>query len=99
AFKSLGVEFIEQPMADPGKNEEGWKVLKEAYEKSALPIIADENCIKASDVNRCYGYFHGINIKLVKCGGLTPALRMIKEAKAKGMKLMVGSMNESTVGS
>lgn len=99
AFKDLGVEFIEQPMPDPGENENDWAILKEAYKKSALPLMADESCIKEADVARCSGYFHGVNIKLVKCGGLTPALRMIHEAKEKGLKLMIGSMNESTVGS
>ncbi len=99
AFKQLGVEFIEQPMPDPGEDKKGWEDLKTAYQKSVLPLMADENCIKESDVDRCFGHFHGVNIKLVKCGGITPALRMIHNAKEKGMKLMVGSMNESTVGS
>lgn len=98
-LKKLGVEFLEQPMPDPGNNKEGWARLRKAYRESELPIIADENCIREEDVEKCHGYFHGINIKLVKCGGLTPALRMIKEAKGRNMKLMVGSMNESVVGS
>ena len=66
--------------------------------ESALPIIADESCIVESDVARCAGLFHGINIKLVKCGGLTPARRMIAEARELGLKVMVGCMTESTVG-
>lgn len=98
-LKKLGVEFLEQPMPDPKDDEKRWEDLKTAQQESALPIIADENCILESDVDRCYGYFDGINIKLVKCGGLTPALRMIKKAKEYKMKLMVGSMNESTTGS
>ena len=51
-----------------------------------------------ADVDRCRGYFHGINIKLVKCGGLTPARRMIARARELGLKVMVGCMTESTVG-
>lgn len=98
-LKELGVEFLEQPMADPLDDKKGWEELKTAYHESALPIIADENCIAESDVDKCHGYFHGINIKLVKCGGLTPALRMIKRARELGMKIMIGSMNESTTGS
>jgi L-alanine-DL-glutamate epimerase-like enolase superfamily enzyme len=47
---------------------------------------------------RCHNHFHGINIKLVKCGGLTPARRMIQEAKKLGLKTMVGCMTESSVG-
>jgi L-alanine-DL-glutamate epimerase-like enolase superfamily enzyme len=52
-----------------------------------------------SDVDKCFNHFHGINIKLTKCSGITPALRMIKKARALNMKVMMGSMNESTVGS
>lgn len=93
AMKPLGVEFIEQPMA--AADREG---MKNVFEQSVLPIIADESCIVEQDVARCHGYFHGINIKLTKCGGITPALRMIKEARQYDMKVMTGSMNESTVG-
>ncbi|MGE7774633.1 dipeptide epimerase [Chitinophaga sp. NPDC101104] len=93
AFRSLGVEFIEQPM--PAAD---WDGMKKVFERSALPLIADESCIVEQDVARCHGYFHGINIKLTKCGGITPARRMILEAKQRGMKVMTGSMNESTVG-
>jgi L-alanine-DL-glutamate epimerase-like enolase superfamily enzyme len=66
--------------------------------ESALPIVADESCIVESDVRRCAGVFQGINIKLVKCGGLTPARRMIAEARKLGLRVMVGCMTESTVG-
>jgi L-alanine-DL-glutamate epimerase-like enolase superfamily enzyme len=59
-------------------------------------IIADESCIE-EDVAKCHNHFHGINIKLVKCGGLTPARRMIQETKL-GLKTMVGCMTESSVG-
>lgn len=93
AFQRLGVEFIEQPM--PAAD---WEGMKKVYETSALPLIADESCIVETDVKKCHGYFHGINIKLTKCGGITPARRMILEAKQLGMKVMTGSMNESTVG-
>jgi L-alanine-DL-glutamate epimerase-like enolase superfamily enzyme len=49
-------------------------------------------------VGQCSGVFHGINIKLVKCGGLTPARRMIRQARQLGLAVMVGCMTESTVG-
>ncbi|UOB18056.1 dipeptide epimerase [Abyssalbus ytuae] len=92
-LKELGVEFIEQPLkANDLKGYE--KVKKESH----LPIIADESCIVEEDVQKCAGSFDGINIKLTKCGGLTPALRMIKKAKKLGLKVMVGCMTESTVG-
>ena len=89
----LGVEFIEQPLAKD--NLEG---MREVYAHSKLPLIADESCISESDVEKCQGHFHGVNIKLVKAGGITPALRMIQKAKALGMKTMVGCMTESSVG-
>ncbi len=54
--------------------------------------------LHAADVDRCAGHFHGINIKLVKCGGITPARRMIQRARELEMEVMVGCMTESTVG-
>ncbi|MFD0977271.1 dipeptide epimerase [Salinimicrobium gaetbulicola] len=92
-MKDLNVEFIEQPLAVNDK--EG---MEKVYKESVLPVIADESCIKESDVEECAKYFHGINVKLTKCGGITPARRMIEKAKALGLKVMVGCMTESTVG-
>ena len=92
-MKQMGVEFIEQPL--PAND---WNGMRMLYEKSALPIIADESIIEESDIKKCKGYFHGVNIKLMKCGGFTPALRMIREARSLGMKVMVGCMTESSVG-
>jgi L-alanine-DL-glutamate epimerase-like enolase superfamily enzyme len=92
-LKELGVEFLEQPL--PAKDEKG---MGEVYEKSVLPVIADESCITEADVDKCARYFHGINIKLTKCGGLTPARRMIARGRELGLKIMVGCMTESTVG-
>lgn len=92
-LRELGVEFIEQPLhADHVAD------MPRVYQHSALPLIADENCIVPSDVAQCVGRFHGVNIKLVKCGGLTPARQMIDEARKSGLKVMVGCMTESTVG-
>lgn len=93
ALKKLGVEFIEQPMAAAE-----WEGMKRVYEKSVLPLMADESCLVPEDVSKCVGHFHGINIKLTKCGGLSPALKMIQEAKNLGLKTMVGCMTESSVG-
>ena len=90
---ALGVEFIEQPL--PAND---WGGAKRVYEQSKLPIIADESCIVEGDVERCAGYFHGVNVKLMKCGGLTPARRMIARARALGLRVMVGCMTESSVG-
>jgi L-alanine-DL-glutamate epimerase-like enolase superfamily enzyme len=92
-LKKLGVEFLEQPL-----KADDWAGHKEVYKHTVLPIIADESCIIETDVAKCQHHFHGVNIKLAKCGGLTPGRRMIHEAKQLGMKTMVGCMTESTVG-
>jgi L-Ala-D/L-Glu epimerase len=90
----LKVEFIEQPLVPDSSPADHRKV----FEESALPILADENCLVETDVNRCHGLFHGVNVKLCKCGGLTPALRMLRRARKLGMKTMLGCMVESSVG-
>ncbi|MBC6996928.1 dipeptide epimerase [Cytophaga sp. FL35] len=92
-LKELGVEFLEQPL-----RADDWEGMEKVAHNSVLPVIADESCIVEQDVERCGLHFNGINIKLTKCGGLTPALRMIKKAKEMGLKVMVGCMTESTVG-
>ena len=61
-------------------------------------LFRSESCVKEADVIKCVDHFHGINIKLTKCSGITPARRMISKAKELGMKVMVGCMNESSVG-
>ena len=93
AFKDLNVEFIEQPLA-----KDDWEGMKLLHDQSPLPLIADESCVSENDVEKCNGYFHGINIKLTKCSGITPALRMISKARELNLKVMVGSMNESSIG-
>lgn len=92
-LKELGVEFIEQPL--PADDRAG---MERVFAESALPVIADESCITEPDVARCQDLFHGVNVKLVKCGGLAPARRMLTEARRRGMKTMVGCMTESSVG-
>jgi L-alanine-DL-glutamate epimerase-like enolase superfamily enzyme len=92
-FSELDVEFIEQPLA-----KDDWEGMKFLYEHSPLPLIADESCVNEHDVEKCHGHFHGINIKLTKCSGITPALRMINNARELEMKVMVGCMNETSIG-
>lgn len=92
-FKDMNVEFIEQPLA-----RDDWDGMKFLYEKSPLPLIADESCVSEHDVEKCNSHFHGINIKLTKCSGITPALRMIERARELDMKVMAGCMNESSIG-
>lgn len=93
-LQALGVELVEQPLA-----KDDWEGMKTLYAQSPLPLIADEACVLEADVEKCKGHFHGINIKLTKCSGITPARRMITQARQLDMKVMIGCMNESTVGS
>ncbi|GAC1384260.1 MAG: dipeptide epimerase [Ginsengibacter sp.] len=93
-FKDLNVELIEQPLA-----KDDWEGMKILFEKSSIPLFADESCVKEADVDKCAGYFHGVNIKLTKCSGPTPARRMIKRARELNMKVMLGTMNETSIGS
>ncbi|MGN6567442.1 MAG: dipeptide epimerase [Flavipsychrobacter sp.] len=93
-LQQLGVTLVEQPLP-----KEAWEEMKELKALSPLPLFADESCREEGDVKKCAEAFDGINIKLTKCGGITPAMRMIKEARTLGMKVMMGSMNECTIGS
>jgi len=89
----LGVELIEQPFA---KGEYGKaKVLKESL---SVPIVADEDVQGFSDIEKLAEFYDGINIKLMKCGGLHEAFRMIKEARKHGLKTLLGCMTESSIG-
>ncbi len=92
-LKDLGVEFIEQPLPYNHYDE-----MKYVRKHSALPIIADESSRTEEDVLKCYESFDGINVKLVKAGGITPGKRMLEEARKLGMKTMIGCMTESSVG-
>lgn len=89
----MNVELVEQPLA-----KDDWEGMKVLYEQSPIPLMADESCVYEQDVKKCQGFFHGINIKLTKCSGITPALRMIAAAKVLGLKTLLGCMNESSVG-
>ncbi|KIC03007.1 L-alanine-DL-glutamate epimerase [Flavobacterium sp. JRM] len=92
-LKKLGVEFLEQPL-----KADDWEGHQEVFKHSVLSIVADESCIIESDIAKCHNHFHGVNIKLMKCGGITPGRRMLHEAKQLGLKTMIGCMTESTVG-
>ena len=92
-LEELGVKFIEQPL-----KAEDWAGQQEVRRHSALPVLADESCQVEADVERCAEGFHGINIKVVKCGGLLPARRMIRRARDLGLRVMTGCMTESSVG-
>jgi L-alanine-DL-glutamate epimerase-like enolase superfamily enzyme len=88
----LGVELVEQPLPADRIDD-----TRELRRRSPLPFYADENVHRASDIPRLAGAFDGINIKLMKCGGLAEALRMIAVARALNMKVMLGCMIESSL--
>ncbi len=88
-----GVELIEQPTKPDDL--EGLKFVRE---HSELPIFADESVKRAADIPSLVGCVDGINIKLVKCGGLLEAMRIIHIARAHGLQVMIGCMIESSLG-
>lgn len=92
-LKNHGVQFIEQPL-HPSDQENITKLMASIN----LPVIADESCQTPADLPFCFEYFDGINIKLMKCGGITPAMQMIKQAREKNKMVMVGCMTESSIG-
>jgi L-alanine-DL-glutamate epimerase-like enolase superfamily enzyme len=87
---AYGVEFVEQPV--PAEDPEG---LKFVYDRSALPVAADESCVTLEDVPAVADRTDIVNLKLMKCGGLTEARRMIHAARAHGLEVMLGCMIES----
>jgi len=90
-LKDKGVVFIEQPMPKTVTDDQAWLT-----ERSPLPVIADESVQTIRDVKKVAGLFHGINIKLMKCGGMRSALKMINTARALNMKVMIGCMTETS---
>jgi L-alanine-DL-glutamate epimerase-like enolase superfamily enzyme len=89
-LRELGVAFIEQPY--PPDDD-----ATLAPRQHALPIFADESCVTEEDVERVLQRYDGFNVKLAKCGGLTPALRMLARGRAAGCGTMVGCMLESSL--
>ena len=87
-----GVTYIEQPLP---KGQEA--DLAKLYYQSPLPIFVDESCFTSRDIPLLVDRVHGINIKLLKSGGLSEALRMIHTAKAFGLKVMFGCYSDSSL--
>ena len=92
-IKALNIEFVEEPLLQSSSLEE----YKELFLKSPLPLMADESCKRLLDIPHCAKYFHMINLKLTKTGGLTEAIRMIHAARAHGLKIMLGCFTETNV--
>jgi L-alanine-DL-glutamate epimerase-like enolase superfamily enzyme len=86
------VEFIEQPLPAAMLDDIAW--LKE---RSPMPIIADEACLRPEDIPGLAGAYDGVNVKLDKAGGILQGYRMIQIARALGLKTMLGCMISSSV--
>ena len=86
------VEFVEQPFKSSDLNS-----TAQLRSKSPLPLIADENSLNSQDIPKIEDVFDGINIKLMKCGSLFEAIKMVKMARERDMKIMLGCMIESSV--
>ena len=87
-----GVDYIEQPLKEGEENE-----LEKIYNDRPLPIYLDESCRFSENIPKFASHVDGVNMKLMKCGGITEALRIISTAKAHGLKTMIGCMSESSV--
>ena len=85
-------EYIEQPLVEGDEDK-----LKFLFDGRPLPIFIDESCRFSEDVANHYQYVDGVNLKLMKCGGITEALRILNVAKSHGLKTMIGCMSESSV--
>lgn len=90
-LKEKGVVLVEQPMAKERLDD-----IARITELSPLPVFADESVQGVGDILPLKGAFTGINIKLMKCGGMRQALKMVHTARALGMKVMVGCMTETS---
>lgn len=91
-LESLGVKYVEQPLAQGDE-----KSLPQLKKRSPLPIFVDESCHNSHDIPQLADCVDGINIKLMKAGGLTQAMRMIHTARASGLQVMFGCYSESSL--
>jgi len=92
ALAPYNIEFVEQPVHP--RDLDGMRLVRENV---PLPIIADESCVTVDDIPRVVGCVDGINIKLMKCGGIRHALKMIHAARAHHLQIMIGCMIESSL--
>ena len=92
-LERLGVELIEQPF--PARQ---LPQLRWLQERSPIPIVADESAVTIDDLDALVGVVAGVNVKLTKCGGVGPALAMMRRARELGFRVMLGCMEETSVG-
>jgi len=90
-LKEQGVVFVEQPLPKENIDDHAWLT-----ERSPLPIIADEAVQTPADLKQVYGAYSGINVKLMKCGGMRNAQAMLHTARTLGMQAMIGCMTETS---
>lgn len=90
---ALGVVALEQPFPVAAG-----EATAELRRRSSIPIIADESVRGPADLARTAGQFDGINVKVVKAAGITPALELLEQARHRGLTTMLGCLPESTVG-
>ena len=87
-----GVEYVEQPLVEGAEHQ-----LPDLFRDRPLPIFVDESCRFSSDIPGFAHCVDGVNLKLMKCGGITEAVRIVATARAHGLKTMIGCMGESSV--
>ncbi len=92
AIEPLGIALVEQPVARGDLDGLRW-----VRERSGIPVFADESCHHLADVGLLAGRVDGVNLKLMKTGGLREMRRMIDAARAHGMQVMLGSMVETSL--
>jgi L-alanine-DL-glutamate epimerase-like enolase superfamily enzyme len=90
-LNTKNVLFVEQPLPKDNFDDAAW-----LFEKSELPIFADESVQRLTDIDKAKNCFHGINIKLMKCTGINEARKMIVKARALNLQLLIGCMSETS---
>jgi L-alanine-DL-glutamate epimerase-like enolase superfamily enzyme len=83
--------FVEQPLPKDNLDDAHW-----LFERSSIPLFADESVQRFSDIEKVKNCFHGINIKLMKCTGMYEALKMIKHTRTLNLKILIGCMSETS---
>ena len=91
-LQERGCDYVEQPLPVEAND-----ALPELFAGRALPIFVDESVRVASDVPKLADRVDGVNLKLMKCGGITEALRIVATARALGLGTMIGCMGESSI--
>lgn len=91
-LEEMGVELIEQPMLKSDVASNAW-----ITERSPIPIIADEAVQRLADLSAVKDAYHGINVKIMKSGGMHEAWLMINRARELNMKVLIGCMSETSI--